>query len=328
MKDSIRWGIIGLGNIAHQFVQDLLLVDDAIVQAVAARNANKAKEFAKTYGKEITAYGSYQEVFNDPDVDIVYIATPHSSHAALSIQALDSGKAVLCEKPVALNHAQAKAMVEASRRNKRFFMEAFWTRFNPSFQALLARVQAGEIGDIRYIQADFSFRVDVTEADRMLNPKLGGGSLLEMGVYPVFLAYIMLGKPDRIQASAIKHACGADLQTAMIFDYAEAQALLYSSYTSQSNMIATVSGTKGRLLLNPTWHETHSFSYFKNYDATEIKLRKPPTGKGFYHEILECHACLKQQRIESTLWSHTHCLELIQIVDDVRSHIGLRFPDE
>ncbi len=327
MTGTYRWGFVGLGSIAHQFAQDLRLVEGAVCYAAASRSMNKAAAFADTYGFEQT-YGSYAELFADDQVDIVYIATPHDSHATLTIAALEQGKHVMCEKPVALNRKQAERMVEAARANSRFFMEAFLSRFNPSVHAVIDTVRAGTIGQVRYLNADFSFRVDNQLGSRMYNMDTGGGSLLDMGVYPIFLAYTILGIPDRIQASSKFYPTGADLQTAMLFDYPDAQALLYSSFSSQSNMRATISGTEGRLVLNPVWHETDSYSFFRNDDDTEHRVDLPRTGKGFYYEILECHRCIREGRTESMLWGHQHSLDLIEIVDRVRAKTGLRYPNE
>ena len=327
IQESVRWGVIGLGKIAHQFVKDLLLVEGVQLQAVASRDLHRANVFGELYGAS-AAYGSYEALLDDPEVDIVYVATPHASHAEWTIAALNHQKAVLCEKPIALNRAQAQQMVVASQANKVFFMEAFWTRFNPVFKEVYKRVRRGDIGEVTYIQADFSFRIDVDSSDRMMKLELGGGSLLELGVYPVFLAYMFLGRPKRILANSMFHSEGADLQTAMIFEYEQGQAMLFSSYTSQSNMTATISGREGRFVINPIWHESDSFSHFKNYDDHEVKVKLPLQGKGFSYEIEECVACLRKGKIESDQWSHRQCLELIGLIDEVRAITGLRYPQE
>ena len=325
---KIRWGIVGPGKIAHGFCEDLLLVDDAEIYAVGSRSQERAQGFADKFGTS-KAYGSYQEVFADPHVDIVYIATPHDSHCELSVAAMKSGKHVLCEKPIAINQRQAEQMIATSKETGRFFMEAFWSRFNPSIQAALQRVENGEIGTVRYINADFSFYVDpATAGNRMFSPENGGGTLLDMGVYPVFLAYVVLGVPNRILASGLFHEQGADVQTSMIFEYDGARAVLHSSFASQSNMMATISGEKARININPVWHETQSYSVLQNYDKREAVYRHPTKGAGFYYEVLECHKCIRKGEIESAVWSHKNSLELIGIVDEVRRTIGLSYPCE
>ena len=182
---KINWGIIGLGNIAHQFVTDLLLVENAKIYGVASRSYEKAIEFSNTYDA-VKAYDSYLELIEDASIDIVYIATPHHLHAELSIKSLENGKHVLCEKPVALNLSEATLMIKASRENGRFFMEAFWTRFNPTLKDVFLKVKQGILGDIKYINADFAFNIG-NPTGRMTDITMGGGSLLDMGVYPLFL---------------------------------------------------------------------------------------------------------------------------------------------
>lgn len=327
MAKEIRWGLVGLGNIAHTFVKDLQLVDDAVVYAAASRSADKAEEFAREHGIE-TAYGSYRELLEDDRVDIVYIATPHNSHAELTVAGLRNGRHILCEKPVAINREQAEGMVAASRESGKFFMEAFWARFNPNIREVIDRVRAGEIGEVRYVHADFAFRVDKDPSHRMLNMELGGGALLDMGVYPLFLAYAILGTPTGILAKSKFHATGADLQTAMILDYDKAQAVLYTGFSSQSEARATISGREGRVVIHPPWFAADSFTFFRNYDADGTLFEREKKGRGFCHEIEECHACIRSGRIESEHWSHGDSVELMGIVDRIRMMVGLRYPAE
>jgi predicted dehydrogenase len=325
MKDKIKWGIIGLGNIAHQFANDLMLIGDAELAAVASRDAEKSREFAKKYNCN-TAYSSYDALIEDPEIDILYIATPHSSHAELSIKALQNNKHVLCEKPIALNYADALRMIAASKANNTFFMEAFWTRFNPSFRAAFSRIQKGEIGEVKYINADFAFRADNLGGigNRKTDMNLGGGSLLDIGVYPLFLCYIVLGIPTEILAKSNFYQTGADLQTSMILQYENAQAILHSSFVSTSNTKATINGSEGRINLNTLWHEAQSYTINVGNQEEEILL--PTKGKGFTYEIEECHHCIRDKSIESNLWSHQNSLDLIKIVDQVRHQIGLEYP--
>ena len=321
-KEKIKWGIIGLGNIAHQFAKDLKLVEEAELVAVASRNLDKAQEFAKNYDCK-NAYDSYDAIMNDTEVDILYIATPHNSHAALTIKALQSNKHVLCEKPIALNYNDALQMIQASKENNQFFMEAFWTRFNPSFREAFSKIKNGEIGEVKFINADFAFTADKLggEGNRKTDIELGGGALLDIGVYPLFLSYVLLGIPAEILAKSIFHESGADLQTSMILQYDNAQAILHSNFVSKSNMTATINGTKGTINLNALWHEAQSYTLTVDNQKEEHPL--PTKGKGFTYEIEECHHCIKENRIESELWSHQNSLELIKIVDEVRNQIGL-----
>lgn len=323
-KEKIKWGIIGLGTIAHQFANDLMLVEEAELVAVASRNLEKAQEFAKEYDCK-KAYDSYDAIINDPEIDILYVATPHNSHAALTIKALQNNKHVLCEKPLALNYDDALQMINASKENHKFFMEAFWTRFNPSFREAFSKIKNGEIGEVKYINADFAFCANLEGiGNRNTDLKLGGGALLDIGVYPLFLCYIVLGIPNEILAKSNFHKTGADVQTSMILQYENAQAILHASFVSTSNIKATINGTKGRINLNTLWHEAQSYTL--NVDNNEEEILLPTKGKGFTYEIEECQQCIKENRIESELWSHQNSLELIKIVDQVRSQIGLEYP--
>ena len=245
---KIKWGIIGLGNIANQFATDLQLLDDAELVAVASRNKDNAIAFAQKYNCA-KAYDSYDALFADENVDIIYIATPHNSHAELSIKALENGKHVLCEKPIALSYADAVRMIEASKKHNKFFMEAFWTRFIPSVQDALAKVKNGEIGEVKYLKADFNFIGNEIPGSRLFDKQSGGGALFDVGVYPLFLSYIMCGIPNEIFAKSIFHENGIDLQTSIILQYENAQAILHTSIVSESDMKAVIAGTKGRIEL-------------------------------------------------------------------------------
>lgn len=320
--NKINWGIIGLGNIAEQFARDLALVPEANLYAVASRSLEKATEFASSFSAT-KGYGDYESLINDDNVDIIYIATPHDSHASLSILALNNKKHVLCEKPVAINYFEASQMIAASRENNCFFMEAFWTRFNPSFVDVFLKIKAGDLGAIQFINADFGFIMQDPKG-RLTDVNLGGGSLLDMGVYPLFLAYMILGKPEKVMASSLFFDTGADKQTSIILQYPNAQAVLQSSFVSRTNMQATISGEKGRIVMDENWHETQSYSVFQ--DEVETKFVLPTKGKGFTYEIEECHQCITANKIESQVWSHQNSLDLITIADQVRGQAGIVYP--
>jgi len=323
---KIKWGIIGCGNIANKFASDLALIDDAELTAVASRNIDKATKFSKQHNSK-KAYASYKELLLDTAVDIVYIATPHTSHAALSIKAMNYGKHVLCEKPLALNAKETRTMLETSKKTKRFFMEALWTRFNPSLVEIKKRIDHGEIGSIKYINADFAFKTDKSLDSRALNLDLGGGTILDIGIYPAFLVYLFLGVPKEILARSIFHeVTKCDMQASMIFHYDHAQAILYSGFTSQSGIVARISGTEGQIHLHNPWLVAQGYSLLKDNEEQVFNL--PTTGIGFSHEIIECHHCLRTNKIESKHWSHQNSLDLITILDTVRNQVGLQYPQE
>ena len=328
MKKS-QWGIIGLGNIAHDFVKDLQLLDNANIGAVASRTLSKAEDFAKKYGIE-KAYGSYAELFADPDIDIVYIATPHDSHAEWSIKAMNAKKHVLCEKPLAINELQVQNMIDTAKKNGVFLMEAFWSRFNPSIRAVYDLVQKGEIGEVNYLQSDFCFSINLNPDNRALNMDLAGGSLLDIGVYSCFLPYLIFGNPQQILATGRFHETGADLQTAAIFKYANGLASMVSGFISESDMVAKIYGTEGRIFIDKLWYETNGFTIIRgnNDAAISEKISLPTQGKGFTYEIKECINCIENNQLESTHWSHQNSLDLIKIVDEIRRQIGLKYPFE
>jgi predicted dehydrogenase len=326
MSNSVGWGIIGLGNIAQKFAKDLALVNDAALMAVASRSIQKAKAFKEEF-KVPYAFDSYEALFRCEEVEVVYIALPHTEHVAWSILAMDCGKHVLCEKPMGVNLEQVEAMIAASRRNKVFLMEALWSRFIPSIQELKGLVDSGEIGNIGYLHADFAFyALDRDREGRLLNPALAGGSLLDIGIYPVFLAYLILGIPDEILTSARFMDSGAEMQIAITFGYPDAHALLYSGLSSTSQMTATIAGSDGTVVLYPRWHEADGFSLTQNGYTEDFHL--PTVGKGYTYEIEEVHRCLSEGLQESPLWSHTHSKELITLLDKIRLDAGIRFPFE
>lgn len=326
MEHKIRWGIIGLGGIAHHFIKDLLMVDDAKLIAVASRSEDKALAFKEQYGAT-HAYGSYQELFDCADVDVVYIATPHTAHADLAIQAMNAGKHVLCEKPMGVNALEVDKMIASARTNNVFLMEALWSRFNPAIRKVVAHIENGEIGNIQYLHADFAFyALDRDPNGRLLNPDLAGGSLLDIGIYPIFLTYLLLGKPENIEAKSKFFNTGVEIGTVMVFEYAQAQALLYSGLTSKSEMRAQISGTKGTLLIEPRWHEAQGYTLVKGDHTEDVFL--PTKGRGYYYEIMEVHQCLRNEALQSPLWSHQNSKDLIGLLDSVRQVAGIVFPFE
>lgn len=324
MSKKIKWGIIGLGKIAQKFVNDLKLIDNVELEAVASRDLTKAEAFAKTYDAK-KFYGSYDALLQDKFVDIVYIATPHNSHAQIAVLALENKKAVLCEKPFAINQKQVFNMIEASKQHNMFLMEALWTRFLPAIKKIKNTVENGEIGKIKYLNADFSFKANPS-IQRIYDKELGGGSILDIGIYPIFLAYLILGMPDKIIAKAHFYESGADSQVSIIFDYKNAQAVLFSSFNSNSKREAKISGTLGEIMIDSPWNETSSFSVFK--DNKEEKISLPISGKGFTHQISECNSCLLENRTQSSLWPHQNSIELITLLDAVRKEIGLVYAED
>jgi len=326
MKSKIKWGVVGPGKIARKFASDLKLVHEAELTAVGSRNLKRAQEFADEFDVP-HVFGSYEELFQSPEVDVLYVATPHNFHKDLAIRAMENGKHVLCEKPLGISRAEVTEMLAASKQNNVFLMEAMWSRFNPTIQKVKQMVDDGELGKLAYLHADFAFyALDRGLDSRLLNPELASGSVLDIGIYPIFLSYLLLGMPDKILATSNFHPNGTELQTSMIFDYEQAQAVLYSGLTSRSSMIAEISCTDGELLLNSRWHEADGYKLVKEGEEQEFSM--PLTGIGYYYEILEVNKCLKEEKIESSLWSHQNSLDLSELLDTVREKCRIKFPFE
>jgi predicted dehydrogenase len=331
-SNKLRWGILGLGKISNQFVNDLKLIEDIEIIACASRSISNAINFAGQH--EISrSYGSYQELFEDAEVDIIYIGTTHNSHMNLSIEAMKNGKHVLCEKPLAINQSDVQTMVDVSRKYNVFLMEAFWARFNPTIRAVLNQVKTKSIGEVNYVNVDFTFSRNDADDSRMLNMEMAGGALMDMGVYPVFLAYLIFGKPEQILAASRMHTTGADLQTSAIFKYKNGLANIMTGFVSQSDMMAKIYGTEGRIYIHPVWHESEGYTLIKgnkgDVNGYEEKVYTlPKLGKGYTYEIEECKKCIAQNKIESDLWSHQNSLDLMEITDEIRSQIGLKYPFE
>ncbi|MFS4455736.1 Gfo/Idh/MocA family protein [Maribacter sp. 2304DJ31-5] len=322
----IRWGIAGAGNIAHSFANDLSLVKENRLVGVGSRSLEKAQHFAREYDAAY-AHGSYEDLFKSNEIDVVYIATPHTFHAEMSILAMEHKKHVLCEKPLGVNIGQVNAMLACARENGVFIMEALWSRFNPAIIKIKELVDNGEIGEVAYLNADFTFYgLDRDEKSRVLNPDLAGGSLLDIGIYPIFLSYLLLGMPKEITARANFFKTGVEIQTAMIFEYERAQAMLYSGLNSNSEVKAKIVGSKGAIHIKPRWHEATGILLEKDGEIQDLEIGKQ--GKGYTYEIKEVQKCLENGKLESGLWSHQNSRDLCTLLDTVREKSGIKFPFE
>ncbi len=317
----IRWGIVGLGNIANKFAVDLALVPNCSLQAVASSDSARATEFANKY-KAKNSYSNYTDLFRDPEVDLVYIASLHPSHAALSIEAIKQGKGVLCEKPMGMNAKQVKQIIQAATESNVFLMEALWTRFNPAFEQVDQWISENKIGCLRYINATFSFNgLDKGVESRLFNPEKGGGSLLDIGIYPLFLGYHFLGNPDSIKASAVLTKEGVDEQLGFILSYPKAQAILYSSFTHNEDMQARICGELGEIYMNSRWHETREIKMVLN--GEEYSKSFPINGKGYIYEILEANNCFRNGITQSSKWTWENSLEMAALMDAIRKQIKI-----
>jgi len=327
MKKKYNWAILGCGKIAKKFSNDLKLLPNAKLYAAASRNLDNAQEFATEQGYEI-AYGSYEEMVADPKVDVVYVATPHSHHHEHTLLCLKNKKAVLCEKAFAMNRIEVDEMVKCAKENSTFLMEAFWTMFQPSFIKAMEIVKSGELGELKIVRSDFGFNGPFHPDNRLYNIALGGGSLLDIGIYPVFAALTSLGKPDILKSFAVFSETGSEESISMMFKYKGGEmANLVSSFSSYSPTITEYWCEKGYLVLNPKWHAPTNITVVK--DGEEPKTINPARGEGKGYEFEAAHVmeCLDAGKIESDKMSWQMSLDLIETLDRIRIDSGIFFPE-
>ena len=324
MVQKINWGIIGPGNIAHKFAHDLMLSKTAQLYGVASRDPERAKNFGRKY-KAVKHYGSYAELAADPDIDVVYIATPHTFHFENTMLCLKEGKAVLCEKPMGMNSGEVKAMIDEARSRNLFLMEAIWTRFIPGTIKMLELVHGGAIGSINFIRADFGFRAGPDRPERVFNKSLGGGSLLDIGIYPLYLALLLLGMPTDLKAMARMSKTEVDSFCAMLLDYRNgAKAVLESTFEADTPTEAYIYGEKGTIHMHPQFHHTQKLSLFQEGELRK-KFDIQYTGNGYYHEIEEVHNCLLNGKTESDKIPLSVSMDLMTLLDRVKKEIGLEY---
>lgn len=325
------WGILATGKIAHSFAADLRTVPGARVAAVGSRRAESSAEFAREYGDADTrAHASYEDLVADPDVEVVYVATPHALHLANARMAMEAGKHVLVEKPLTLNLAEAEEMVALATTHDRFLMEAMWMACNPMVLTLVEGLRSGRFGRPRQVHADLGFVVDRSPEDRLLNRDLGGGALLDMGIYPLTFADLVLGPAARLTAVAGVNEAGIDLDVAITGEYAGgAVAALTASMTSSSPRTATIATDTGRLDLAADFHHPTSVTWTPAGGEPEpVAAAAPLLGSGLGNEAAEVQRCLAEGLRESPLVPHGRTLRLMGQMDDLRRQIGVSYPGE
>lgn len=328
MNKKVRWGILGCGRIAGKFASDLRLVENAALAAVASRDKLNADSFGKASGAD-QVYYNYEDLANAKDVDIIYVATPHGLHFEHVMLCLQHDKAVLCEKAFAINAKQANVMIEAARKKNLFLMEALWSKFIPSYQKMMQMIEEGKLGKINNVLINFGFIPQAPVAPRIFDPALGGGTLLDIGVYNVFFALAALGKPHSIEACMTPAATGVDEQCAILFRYNNgAIAQLFSSFSSHLPTEANISGDKGRLLLGHRFYAPEStLEYYPGrYDTKQIVEVEKVKGWGYHYEIAHAGECLRKGLTESPVITHADTLLLMETLDEIRKKAGLRYP--
>jgi len=319
---NIRWGIIGLGKIANKFATDLASIKNVELVAVASRNIQNANNFAKKHNAK-KAYSSYEELAKDSNVDAVYIATPHSFHKEHAILCLRNKKAVLCEKPFAMNLSEVTEMIEAAKENNVLLMEALWSFFLPHFTYVLDLVKSEKFGKLKSLEADFGFHTPYNTDSRLFKKELGGGSLLDIGIYPIFAALATLGEPDAIDASATFFENGADASCDMVFQYKNAKATLKSTLLEETPSIAILKFEKAIVKLNRQFHQSSSITIIQN--NTEEIINFDFKTIGYNYETEHFNNLLRAGEKESNMMTFEFSKNLINTLDKVRGIIGLTY---
>ncbi len=324
---TIRWGIIGAGRIARKFASDLKFVTDAELIAIGSRSQQSADDFAKEFPVKYR-HDSYGALAQNPEVDVIYIATPHNLHHENTLLCLQNGKAVLCEKPFAMNSRQTLEMIQMAREKKVFLMEALWTKFQPHFKKMKEMVGQGQLGEIKSVLANFGFIPPNPAPARLFDPALGGGTLMDIGIYNIFMALTVLGKPDTIEASMTPASTGVDEQCAVLFKYKNgAMAQLFSTFTSNLDTDVDICGNKGRIKLTSRFYDTSSkVEYYPGRaDSKQVVEIHNEPGFGYQYEARHVNDCLRKGLAESDVLTFDDTILLMEMLDKVREVAGIRY---
>lgn len=326
--DKIRWGIFGTGNIATKFAKALKSMEDTSLEGVASRSEIRAKDFAKRFGIA-KAYGNYEELALDPDIDVIYIASPHTEHMAMAKLCIKNNKAVLCEKAFTINSEDTEELIRMAKEHKVFLMEAMWTKFLPANLRVKQWIKEGRIGKVLHIKASFGFHSDYDPGSRLYNPSLGGGALLDVGVYPISYSTFLLDKaPDRILSSAVIGKSGVDEQNVIILEYDDGVlADLSSSISVLTGNDAMIVGEKGIIKVEKFWMADSA----RLYDIKENLIdecSEPFRKNGYEYEAAEVNRCLREGLKMSPLNPLSDTLTNMKIMDEIRRQWGLVYPGE
>jgi len=328
MAKRTRWGILGPGNIARKFAEGLSVLPDAELLGVGSRSRSRADSFADGFGVP-RRYDSYEALAADPDIEVIYVATPHPMHKDHSILCLKAGKAVLCEKPFAVNRKEAEAVLRVAVEEKRFIMEAMWTRFLPIVERVREWLRAGVIGEPRMVQADFGFRAGLNPQGRLFNPELAGGGLLDVGVYCVSLASMVFGEaPHEVKALADIGETNVDEQAAAVLGYSGGRlAVFCCGIRTSTPQDALIMGTNGMIRLHPPfWRGTSATLSVAGKEPETVEL--PYSGTGYNCEAAAVGECLRAGRFECDIMPHKETLQVMETMDRIRAEWGLVYPME
>jgi predicted dehydrogenase len=324
MTDVVRWGILSTGKIARAFANALKDTPGAVLAAVASRDPATAQAFASEFGAG-AAYGSYQQLADAQDVDLIYIGTPHPMHFQNALMALHAGKGVLCEKPFTMNLREAEQVVALARSKQLFLMEAMWTRYLPALAEVRRVIASGEIGPVHQVVADFGFKANVGPEHRVFNPALGGGALLDLGIYPLSIAAALLGPVESVRAEAQLGATGVDVQTGFTLRHrGGGMSVCCCSLQARTPCELTVSGERGHVRMNTMFHRAQSVTVVLE-DGTSRTVDTPFIGNGYVHEVIEAQRCFAAGLVESPGMTHDETLALMGVMDEVRRQVGLGY---
>ena len=325
--EKIRWGILGCGRIARKFASDLKLVTDAELIAVGSRSRESAEKFVQEYPAP-HIHDSYEALAKNPDVDVIYIASPHALHHEHVLLCLRFNKPMLCEKAFAINSRQAKEMIAVAREKKVFLMEALWTKFMPHYQLVMQMVREGKLGPIQNVLVNFGFAPTPPVPKRLFDPALGGGSLLDIGIYNLFIAISVLGKPDSIEADMTALPGDIDEQCAILLKYKSgARAQLFSSLSTNLATEADISGRDGRIRLTSRFYEpsTTIEYYTGRIETKQVLPYHKEEGWGYHYEIKHVNECLRKGLTESPVMTHADTLLMMETMDAVRRIAGIKY---
>ncbi len=322
-KQVIRWGIIGAGKIARQFAKDLSTLSNTELYGIASRSLNRAEHFCTEFNAKV-AYGSYKELVTDSNIDAIYVATPHSFHHPHALLCLEQNIPVLCEKPFAMNLQEVEEMIHLAKKNKTLLMEAMWTAFLPHFNFVEDLIRSKQFGEVLKLEADFGFFPVYDESSRVFDKSVGGGSLLDIGIYPIFAALSTLGVPESIEAKANYFPNGADSNCEMVFHYKNTKAYLSSTLKEETKTEAIFYCKNGTIKINSRFHEPTTVSIVDNY-KNEITKTFDYQNFGFSYEINHFNQLIRRKKLQSDIMTFERSRDLISTLDRVRQLIRLEY---
>jgi len=324
---TLRWGILGTGGIARAFTSDLN-VTGVTVSAVGSRTQQSADAFAATHGIP-RAHGSYEALAADPEVDAIYVSTPHPFHAEGALLALEHGKHVLVEKPFTLNAAEARRVVDLAAAKGLVVLEAMWTRWLPHMIRVRELIASGALGEVRAVLADHDQKLPADPAHRINAPELGGGALLDLGIYPVSFAWDVFGAPSSVHAISSPTATGVDRQTAIILGYPGGeQAVLHTQLDARGPSTAAIIGTEARIQIDPVWYTPTSFSLIDASDAVVERFEQQVPGRGMQFQAFELERLVAEGATAGEILPPEESVAIMGTLDEIRRQIGLRYPGE